>query len=201
MVALHYAPVVCSVARIRFALQMWCFTTLTTTPTAKEEQKQHEMASHGYSSSTRNGVAWLQSLHVPVVCSVAHEVCVADVVFHHTAAQNDHAGVRRIDGHVVDGAHVADDVDDEAGIVERMEIDHVSDASVCQRGTEHLHVVLVTLVQQTRLVVLVVLYCTINKLRFVYPLRRNTKWRDIATQLHSYNNTTTTTEQQEHETT
>lgn len=60
----------------------------------------------------------------------------------YTPTKNDHAGFPRLPGHFIEVTDVANDVEDEAGGSERMEVDHISYRSVSQRWTENWYVVL-----------------------------------------------------------
>ena len=61
----------------------------------------------------------------------------------HTASEDDHPGLFGLDGHVVEAADVADNVDLQLklGLV-RVEVDHVPERAVGYRGTEDWDVVL-----------------------------------------------------------
>lgn len=63
-----------------------------------------------------------------------------------TASQNDHASLARRSGQFIELTDVADNIENQARRFERVEIYHVSDGSVSQRGTEHGNIVLDTLV-------------------------------------------------------
>ena len=66
----------------------------------------------------------------PPPATVAHEVSVADVVLHEAAADDEHARGLGAHGHVVDASDVLRDVEDEAGPLVRVEVQHVAHLDV-----------------------------------------------------------------------
>ncbi len=70
--------------------------------------------------------------------AVAHEACVGDVVLDEPAAEHNYASAARVHGERVDAADVADNVNAQAARrgAEGVEVEHVAEAAVGQRGAE-----------------------------------------------------------------
>ena len=64
-------------------------------------------------------------------------------MFADSASQDDHARLLRLPRQLVEVADVLDDVDNEAGIAERVEVDHISQRAVSQCWAKNGYIVLI----------------------------------------------------------
>jgi hypothetical protein len=79
-----------------------------------------------------------------VVGTVSHQVGIANVVFHKTTTQDDRSSSLSEHSHAVDLANILHNVDDETRIFEGVQVQHVTNRSISQRGTEDRDVILIT---------------------------------------------------------
>lgn len=67
---------------------------------------------------------------------------IGNLMFADTASKNNHACLLRLTRKLVQGADVCDDIQNQSRRPEGVEIYHVSNRTICERGAEHGYIVL-----------------------------------------------------------